>query len=97
MRRFRLSPEARNDLFDIWAYIAEDSIDSADRVREEFYQAFTKLAEFPGLGHSRNDLTDKPLRFWPVHSYLIVYRPDSRPIEIVRVLSGYRDIGGLLT
>ncbi len=44
----------------------------------------------------REDLTDEPLRFWPVRRYLIVYRPDSDPLEIVRVLSAYRDVKKLL-
>lgn len=51
----------------------------------------------PGLGHLREDLTDEPLRFWPVHSYLIIYRPGRTPLQIVRVLSGYRDIRDLLS
>jgi hypothetical protein len=32
---------------------------------------------------------------WPVHSYLVIYRPEIQPLQIVRVLSGYRDIGAL--
>jgi hypothetical protein len=31
-----------------------------------------------------------------VHSYLVIYRPETRPLQIVRVLSGYRDIATLL-
>lgn len=56
-----------------------------------------RLAEMPEMGHSREDLADEPLRFWPVHSYLIIYRPDRSPLEVVRVLSGYRDIAELLS
>ena len=33
MKRFKLSPEAAIDVRDIWAYIAEDSIKSARKVR----------------------------------------------------------------
>lgn len=50
----------------------------------------------PAIGHLREDLTDEPLRFWPVRRYLIVYRSDSDPLEIVRVLSAYRDVKKLL-
>lgn len=47
-------------------------------------------------GHKREDLTDKPVRFWPFkRRYLIIYI-DHSLIEIVRILSGYRDIAGLL-
>ncbi|MFP4148959.1 MAG: type II toxin-antitoxin system RelE/ParE family toxin, partial [Nitriliruptoraceae bacterium] len=51
-----------------------------------------RLADHPGLGHLREDLADEALRVWTVHSYLVIYRPDARPLQIVRVLSGYRDI-----
>lgn len=54
------------------------------------------LAQSPGLGHTRDDLTSLPLRFWPVFSYLIVYDPARRPIEIVRVLHGARDLRRIL-
>ena len=91
-----LSPEARNDLHEIWEFIAVDSIDAADRVISEIEEACNKLSEMPGLGHQRSDLTDKPLRFWTVRSYLVVYRPERKPLEIVRILSGYRDVTLLL-
>ncbi len=55
-----------------------------------------RLAEMPNLGHTRKDLTDKPVLFWPVGRYLIVYRGDRQPIEVARVLSAYRDIPKLL-
>jgi plasmid stabilization system protein ParE len=32
-----------------------------------------------------------------VRSYLIIYRPEAEPIQIVRVLGGYRDIAQLLS
>jgi plasmid stabilization system protein ParE len=48
------------------------------------------------MGHVREDLTDKTFRFWSVYSYLIVYKMDTKSIEIVRVFSGYRDIESLL-
>ena len=41
------------------------------------------LAKRPQVGHWRTDLASEPLRFWPIYSYLIIYRPDSKPIEIV--------------
>ena len=51
----------------------------------------------PTIGHLREDLADdETLRFWPIRHYLIIYRPDSQPLEIVRVLSGRRDLKMLL-
>jgi plasmid stabilization system protein ParE len=48
------------------------------------------------LGHKREDITNKPVRFWTFKwHYLIIYKACT-PIEIVRVLSGYRDVSNLL-
>jgi plasmid stabilization system protein ParE len=91
-----LSQEALSDLDEIWLYIAQDNPTAADRVVDELYAASYKLAEFPGMGHLREDLIDEPLRFWSVYQYLIIYRPEAQPIEIVRVVSGHRDITQLL-
>jgi plasmid stabilization system protein ParE len=90
------SPEARLDLFEIWEYIARDNIGAADRVIEEIREAINLLARNPDLGHLRKDFTTKPVRFWSIYSYLIVYDPATRPLEVVRVLSGYRDIATIL-
>ena len=59
---------------------------------ERFIEAFRALAAMPGMGHFRQDLTEAPLLFWPVASYLIVYRPETEPLEIIRVLHGARDL-----
>lgn len=64
MSEFKLSPQAFNDVDEIWEFIAEDNLDAADRVRDEIFAACDKLAEMPGMGHLRKDLADEPLRFW---------------------------------
>lgn len=96
MADFFYSPDARRDLLEIWEFIARDDLDAADRVEREIEQAVTMLASNPGLGHLRRDLTSKPVRFWPVYSYLIIYDPATRPLEVARILSGYRDVAALL-
>lgn len=96
MKRFKLSPEAARDVREIWAYLAEHSIQALRRVRIQIFEACQRIAENPGAGHSREDLTDKPVLFWPVGSYLIIYNPVRNPLEIVRVAHGSRDIPRLL-
>ena len=39
----------------------------------------------PGIGHSREDLTDKPVKFSTVFLYLLIYDPASDPLEIMAV------------
>lgn len=96
MPRFVLSREATADLREVHDYIAADDPAAARRVLDDLRTAMHRLAEHPGLGHLREDLADEALRVWTVHSYLVIYRPDARPLQVVRVLSGYRDIAGLL-
>jgi plasmid stabilization system protein ParE len=92
---FVLSAPAVADLREIHDYIAADDPSAAGRVLEDLRDAMHRLAELPGLGHLRDDLADETLRAWTVHSLLVIYRPDTRPLQVVRVLSGYRDIAAI--
>lgn len=96
MSRFELTEEALRDLHEIWDYISHDSLDAADRILEEFYQAFTSLAAMPGKGHTRKDLTKQAVLFWLVRSYLVIYKRDSDPLQIIAVLHGKRNVKKLL-
>lgn len=96
MSRFLLSPEARADLEEIVDFIAADNPAAAERVLGELKAAMQRLAEMPLLGHLRQDLTAEPLRFWQVYSFLIIYRPEKSPLEVVRVLHAARDVRRLL-
>jgi plasmid stabilization system protein ParE len=96
MSRFVLTPAARGDLEEIVDFIAKDSPDAAQRVRREMRDSMRKLARTPEMGHFRRDLCDEPLRFWQVYSFLIIYRPETRPLQILRVLRAARDVRTIL-
>jgi toxin ParE1/3/4 len=49
-----------------------------------------------GAGHWRKNLTDDTVKFFPVYSYLIVYRPENTALQIVSILHGLRDVEQLL-
>jgi plasmid stabilization system protein ParE len=91
MSKFALHPEAYSDLTEIWEYIAADNLDAADRVIDEVYEAITFLIRFPKTGHSRADLTSRPLRFHIVRDYVIAYAPDEKPLVMIAVLHGRRN------
>lgn len=96
MRRFDLTPEAIADLREIWQFISQHSVNAADRVLEDLYRTFGRLATTPGMGHKRDDLTRRDVRFWPLYSYLVIYQPISRPLLVIAVLHGNRDVKKLL-
>jgi antitoxin ParD1/3/4/toxin ParE1/3/4 len=93
MARYALTPAAKSDLAEIRKYIVErGSAAVAQRVRRRLQTAMKKLAEMPGMGHRRDDLATESLRIWPVYSYLIIYRPETNPLQVIRVLHGARDV-----
>jgi plasmid stabilization system protein ParE len=96
MDDYIVSPRAGDDLFLIWCYLAEHgSVETANRVEGEIYEAFESLCRTPGKGHLRPDLTSHSVLFFTIYSYMIVYR-STTPIEIVRVLHGRRNVRVLL-
>ena len=97
MTRYRLSPEAKEDLRHIRGYLVSQGGNRLARyVLQEISAAFRLLASHPEAGHFRRDLTPLPVKFWTVFSYLIVYDPSARPLAIVRVLHGRREVETIL-
>ena len=88
----RITRRAERDIDEIWEFIARDSYDNADKVDLEIQRAMRLLADFPGIGHRRSDVSNSNLRFWSVYKYLIVYRVRGRTVTIIRVVHGARNI-----
>jgi plasmid stabilization system protein ParE len=96
MSRYVLSGEALVDLDHIWAYIARDDIEAADRWIERLLDACEILARNPRIGHPHEDITDSSVLLWPVGAYLVIYRILPDHIEIVAVTQGSRDLPAYL-
>ncbi|MGB2900925.1 MAG: type II toxin-antitoxin system RelE/ParE family toxin [Candidatus Acidiferrum sp.] len=97
-RRYVLAPEAALDLVQIWRYIKkQSSVEMADHVESVIRERLVFLAANPGAGHWRKNLTEEAVKFFPVYSYLIVYRPETTPLQVVSILHGRRDVAQLLT
>ncbi len=96
MAGYFLVQDAEIDLGAILDYIAEDSLPSAIKVQERFSEIFSMLADNPEAGHFREDFTSRPVRFFPVYSYMAVYLTDTNPVEIVRILGVAQDAESIL-
>ena len=99
MSAYVLTSLAKADIFEIWSYIADDSEEIADRVEQAIYDACSFLSNAPRRGHTRSDITNLPVRFWSLTrypNYLIVYLPDTNPIQVIAVLHGRRNVKRLL-
>ncbi len=89
-----ISPEARDDLIEIWRYIADDNPAKADELIEDIHERCRLIADNPSIGRSREEFSYR-LRSFVYRRYIIFYRAKSGVLEIVRVLSGYRDMNGI--
>src|SRR5712691_2607121 len=94
MSRYVLAVEAQR----IRDYVLDEGgFRAARSVVGSLVTGFRTLAKTPGQGHRRNDLTQREdLRFWAVFSYLIVYRIGKKPLRIIAILHGNRDVEQLL-
>lgn len=94
--KYVITNSAERDLELIKAYLRPISLDASRTVRDELTKAFRFLASHPRAGIERPDLTSRAFRFWTVYSYLIVYDPRPKPIRIIRVVHGARDLPTVL-
>jgi plasmid stabilization system protein ParE len=93
--RFQFTPQAAEDLDAIWWFLAENSRRAADTVEAEIIATCRRLAFHPLAGTRRRDITTLPVRFWTLtkfSDYVIVYRPETVPLQVVAVLHGKRDL-----
>lgn len=91
MNRLVITLEASRDLSTISDYFLEQSIDAGDRFVEAFGKKCQHLAQFPYLGRSYPQFAPG-LRGIPLMGYVIFYQVVEDRIEILRIISGYRNL-----
>jgi toxin ParE1/3/4 len=98
MSGFVLTADAREDLRQIRDYVlAQGGTRAARYVVQTIADSFRQLSRSPHIGHIREDLTDDPdVRFWSVFSYLVVYLSTTRPLTIIAIVHGRRDVAQFL-
>lgn len=88
----RFTVPASRDIESIIDYIADNrGLGAAETYLKRINQKCQTLASFPNLGRRRDELFPM-VRSFPVDNYLIFYRPITEGIEVLRVVSGYRDL-----
>jgi plasmid stabilization system protein ParE len=66
-------------------------------VEERLLDAFDALARRPGLGHVREDLLPRRICFHNVPPYQVLYLPETKPLKIIGIFHGARDIAALMS
>jgi len=91
----RITPTASRDIEIIMHYLADQaSMEAAEQFLEKIDAKFKILAQFPQIGRRRDELYSN-LRSVSLEDYLIFYRLVPEGIEVMRVVSGYRDLSAL--
>ena len=92
MSEVRYSRRAREDLLDIWLYIARQNSDAAaDRVLDRIEEACRLLARHPQLGPARPEIADEA-RSLVIQRWLALYRLTPYGVAVVRIVDGARDL-----
>lgn len=96
MSIYSLTDEAIHDLDDIYHYLSNLNLDAAARFVDAFEQKCETVAKFPRMGKSYEELAPQ-LRGVPLDGYIILYRLIEDGIEVIRVVSGYRNLESLFS
>lgn len=97
MSFYRISPQARDDLVEIWTYVAVENFApvAADRLMDRFLEQFDALGRHPLMGRQRPEF-GPDWRLFHVGRYVVFYQPVKSGVEIVRVVHGARNFGRVL-
>jgi toxin ParE1/3/4 len=93
--QFRLTQPATKDVEEIADFIAQQSgLSQSEAFLSKLESKFSNIVTFPQIGKKRNEILPN-VRSIPLDKYLIFYLPIGEDIEILRVVSGYRDLSRL--
>lgn len=92
MSQVRHSASAENDLLEAWLFVAEDSVEAADRLLDQIQADSRTLLLQPKMGRARDELA-VGLRSWPTSTaYILFYFVEADGITVARVLHHTRDV-----
>lgn len=91
--QLRRTPQAEDDLVDIWSYIAGDDPAAADRTVLAILRAFERTADYPRMGRHLDGVPET-YRALVSGRYLVIYQlmEAEETVWLIRVLHGARDL-----
>ena len=89
--RLILSRRAKEDLLEIWEFIADHDEIAADRYIDHLSDRALELLHFPELGRARNEILSG-LRSLLARNHLLFYKIEGEEVQILRILHGSMDL-----
>jgi len=92
------TPQARDDLAAIHAYVSQSSVPFADLTVRELIKSVRRLADFPESGRVAPEPRRADVREVIWRSYRLVYRhlPDRREVHVLTVFRSERPFPSLM-
>jgi len=88
----RFTRRAREDLLDLWLYIASKASEAvADQVYDRMEQACQVLKDHPQIGAARPEIAEAA-RALIVERRLALYRQTDNGVQVVRIVDGACDL-----
>lgn len=94
MSRYRITLPASRDLEEISSYFAVNKVEAGTKLLRKFNQKCRQICQFPNSGRSYEEIRPG-LRGLPLNGHIIFYTIIGEDIEILRVVSGKRDLRSL--
>ncbi len=96
MAELFVSRRAKEELRQLWRYIAAENPAAADRLLLRIDDKLQILRDFPDIGTMRDDIRPG-FRMLVEGNYLLLYEHDSasNSVELIAVVDGRRDLSGL--
>ena len=94
MNRYVINILASYDLNEIAEYFSQKNLEAGEKYFQEFNRKCTQLVSFPNSGKSYSEI-NPDLRGLSLEGYIIFYRVLDDGVEILRVVSGRRDLSSM--
>ena len=95
--QFYLTQPDIQDIEAIADYLAgQTGLQQAERFLSKLDAKFARVTQFPNLGRPLDEILPE-LRSLSMEIYLILYTATGSRLDILRVVSGYRDLASLFT
>ena len=89
--KYIIAPTAQEDMSSAWDFIAQQSIDAADRFVDRLFHCFEQISTHPFIGEARPDLGEAICQSL-VGKYVVVHRPSPEAIDILALIHSARDV-----
>lgn len=92
MAKLHYTRRAREDLLEIWLYIAPRNSEAlADAIYDRIEESCAHLAQHPQLGRARPEIAPDA-RALVIERWLALYRLTDYGAQVVRIVDGARDL-----